>query len=152
MLYWFLPYNSVNQPSVYLYPLPLEPPFTPLSNPSRSSQTTRLSSLCYTETLTSCLSYTLVVYMCQCYFLSSPHLLLPLLYPQVSSVHLHLHPVHLHLSCVLSFLKTVASSSFSACTESVGVGFMFSVGSCFGRGMPLALVLFIHGTFCVTTQ
>ena len=26
MLYWFLPFNNVNQPYVYMYPLPLEPP------------------------------------------------------------------------------------------------------------------------------
>ena len=27
MLCWFLPYNKVNQPEAYIYPLCLEPPF-----------------------------------------------------------------------------------------------------------------------------
>ena len=30
MLHWFLPYNNVNQPYVYTYPLPLEPPSHPI--------------------------------------------------------------------------------------------------------------------------
>ena len=46
MLCWFLPFNNVSQPQVYTCPLPLEPP----SHPSRLSQSTRLSSLCYTTT------------------------------------------------------------------------------------------------------
>ena len=29
MLSWFLLYNDVNHPEVYIYPLPLEPPFHP---------------------------------------------------------------------------------------------------------------------------
>ena len=31
MLHWFLPYNNVNQPYVYIYLLPLEPPSHPIS-------------------------------------------------------------------------------------------------------------------------
>ena len=30
MLHWFLPYNDVNQPYVYTYPLPLELPSHPM--------------------------------------------------------------------------------------------------------------------------
>lgn len=51
---WFLLFNSVNQLDIYVYPLPLEPPSypphpatPPASYPSRSSQSTKLSSLCY---------------------------------------------------------------------------------------------------------
>ena len=50
---WFLQYNSVTQPEVYVYPLRLKPPL-----PSRSSRSTGLSSLCYTANPTSCLFYT----------------------------------------------------------------------------------------------
>ena len=51
MLCQFLLYNNVNQLYVYIYLLPLEPPcHTPPSHPSRSSQSTRLSSLCYAAT------------------------------------------------------------------------------------------------------
>ena len=46
MLCWFLPYINMNQPQVFVYLLPLEPP-TPL-HPSRLSQSTRLSFLRYT--------------------------------------------------------------------------------------------------------
>ena len=31
MLCWFLPYNIMNQPYVYIYSLPLEPPSHPVS-------------------------------------------------------------------------------------------------------------------------
>ena len=49
MLCWFLPYNNVNQPQLYIYPLSLESPYhPPSSQPPRSSQSTELSSLCYT--------------------------------------------------------------------------------------------------------
>ena len=44
----FLLYNEVNQLYVYLYPFPLGPSCHPPSHPSRLSQSTRLSSLCYT--------------------------------------------------------------------------------------------------------
>ena len=47
MLCQSLLYNKVNQLYVYIYPFPLEPTSTP-SNPSRSSQSTKLSFLCYT--------------------------------------------------------------------------------------------------------
>ena len=46
MLYSFLLYNKVNQLYVYIYPLSIESSPPPL-HPSRSSQSTKLSSLCY---------------------------------------------------------------------------------------------------------
>ena len=47
MLCEFLLYNEVNQLYVYTHPL-LGPPFHPPSHPSRSPQSTKLRSLCYT--------------------------------------------------------------------------------------------------------
>ena len=48
VLCWFLP--CTNQPELYICLLPLEPPSHPPSHPSRSSQSVRLGSLCYTAT------------------------------------------------------------------------------------------------------
>ena len=48
ILYWFLPYNNAN---IYIYissTLPLEPASPLLFHSSRSSQSARLGSLCYT--------------------------------------------------------------------------------------------------------
>ena len=59
---WFLLYNA-KQSKLYIYvSLPLEPPSTPRISP-RSSQSTRLDSLCYTAVPTSYLFYTDSVYM-----------------------------------------------------------------------------------------
>ena len=54
MLCWFLPYSNMNQSQVYTCPLPLEPPshFPPPSQPSRLSQSAKLSSLHHTENCT----------------------------------------------------------------------------------------------------
>ena len=46
MLCYFLLYNEVNPLFAYIYPLPLKPPCLP-PHPSRSSQSTKLSSLGY---------------------------------------------------------------------------------------------------------
>ena len=63
MFYWFPLYN-VNQLQVYTYPLLLEPPSYPLIHPSRSSQSIKLSFLCYAAASTSYLFYTwLCVYV-----------------------------------------------------------------------------------------
>ena len=51
MLCWFLSYINMNQPQIYIGPLPLEPP----SRPCRLSQNTRLNSLCPTVNSTGCL-------------------------------------------------------------------------------------------------
>ena len=48
MLCSFLLYGNVNQLYVYIYPLPLGPPPTTASHPPRSSQSTEVSSQCYT--------------------------------------------------------------------------------------------------------
>ena len=46
MLCWLLPFISMNQPEVYTYPFPLNPSshLPPCPNPSRLSQSNRLSS------------------------------------------------------------------------------------------------------------
>ena len=56
MLCYSLLYNKVNQLYGYIYPFPLEPTSTP-SNRSRSSQSTKLSFLCYTAVSTSSFTY-----------------------------------------------------------------------------------------------
>ena len=70
---------------VCVYPLP---PVSPL-HPSRSSQSTRLGSLCYPAASRQLSILQTVVYESQCCFLSSSHPLLPLLCLQVRSLRLH---------------------------------------------------------------
>ena len=64
------------------------------SHPSRLSQSTRLSSLCYTANSHWLSILHTVMYMYQYYALNSSHLLLPLLCSQVCSLCLHLYCVH----------------------------------------------------------
>ena len=88
MLCQLLLYDKVNQLYVYIYLLtlgPLSHP-TPTSHPSKSSQSTKLSYLCYTAASHQLSILHMVVYMCQCYSLSSSH---PC--PQVHSLCLCLH-------------------------------------------------------------
>ena len=56
----------MNQTYAYIYLLSLEPPFHPSSHPSRSSQSTRPSSLCYTAGCHQISIFHVVVYMCAC--------------------------------------------------------------------------------------
>ena len=42
---WFLLYNTMNQPQIYIYPLPLEPSSSPPVPPLSLSQSPELSSL-----------------------------------------------------------------------------------------------------------
>ena len=64
--------------------LPVESPSLPPSHPSRSSQSTKLGSLCYTATS----HYLFYIWQCICQsqFLSLPHTHLSLLWPQVHSL------------------------------------------------------------------
>ena len=88
----------------YIYsPSLLSLPPNSLSHPSRSSQITRLGFLCYTAS-SHCLSILhIIVYICQCYFLNLSHPYLPLLCPQVHSLHLCLHSFHA-IGCVVYIL------------------------------------------------
>ena len=70
---------------IYVYPLPLElpsPPPQPLGH-----QSVRLVSVCFTATSHQLSTLHMMVCVCQCYFLSLFHPLLPLLCPQVSSLY-----------------------------------------------------------------
>ena len=108
----FLLCNKVNQLYVYMYPFPLEPH----SHPSRSSQNTELSSLCYAAASTTCLFYTW-----RCIYISTlvsglfpPPF--PPLCPQVHSVRLHLYscPADRFISTIflegISFLMKISIS------------------------------------------
>ena len=72
MLCWFLLYNKVNQLYVYIISSLLDLPPTPLSHPSRSSQSTELSPLCSPEASHQLSVSHMVVYICQCYSLFIP--------------------------------------------------------------------------------
>ena len=84
-LWCFLLYNKVNQLCVYIYPLPFEPPSHP---PCSSSQSTKLSALCYRQLPTS-----YPFYRWSCIYISATlsHPPLPSLCPHVLSLHLRLY-------------------------------------------------------------
>ena len=71
ILRWFLPYFDMNQPQVYIRPLPAEPRshLSPLY-PFRLSQSTGLSSLCHSINSHLLSSLHMVMYMFPCYFLN----------------------------------------------------------------------------------
>ena len=56
-------------------------PSLPTTYPSMSSQNSRLGSLCHTVTSHQLSILHMVVYVCRCYFLHSPHSFFPLLCP-----------------------------------------------------------------------
>ena len=82
--------NTTKQTS-HNYHFPLESPSPPPSHPSRSSQSTRLGSLCHIATSHQLSILHTVVYICWRYFLHSSHSFLSLLCPQVHSLYLRLH-------------------------------------------------------------
>ena len=83
--------QHVNQPQIYIYSLPLVPPFHSPPYLFRSLQSTEgcIASLCYTATFHQPSIFHIVVYIWQCQFLHSSHLLLPQLCPQIHSLYLH---------------------------------------------------------------
>ena len=84
-------------------------PPTP-SYPSRLSESTRLSYLCYPTTSHQLSILSVVMYMFQCYSLNSSHPLLPPLYSQVCSLSLHLY------SCPANrFISTIFLDSIYIC-------------------------------------
>ena len=111
MLCCFLPYNSMNQPQVYMYRLPLESP----SQPSKMSHSTGLSSLCYIATSHQLPVLPMVIYMFQCCFVNSSHPFLSLLCLQVCSLCLHVYfcPVNRFISTV--FLESIYVCLGQAC-------------------------------------
>ena len=72
-----------NQLYLYIYPLLLEPPSASPSHPSGSSQSMKVSSLCYRATSHPLPVLHMVVCICQCYSSNSPCL--------------HVHSLYLHL-------------------------------------------------------
>ena len=103
MMCQFLPSNSVNQPSGYICPLPLKPP----SQPSRLSQSTRLSPLCpYSSFLLACYFTYANIYVS---VLPSQFIppLLPLLCPQVCSLPLHLDSCPANRFITIVFLDSM---------------------------------------------
>jgi len=101
----------VNQLYVYIYPLPLRPSShhpTP-SHSSRLSQSTKLSSLCYTVNSHWLSILLMVLYMFRCYSLNFSHPLLPLcvhksvLYVCIS-MPFFLDSIYIHLYVIFVFL------------------------------------------------
>ena len=82
ILCWLLPYINMNQPEVYICPLPLEP--STLFHPSTLSESTRFEL--YSKF--SLVILHMVMYTFQCYFPNLLHPLLPLLCLQVCSLYL----------------------------------------------------------------
>ena len=74
MLYWFLPNNNVNQPGVYICPLPSEPPFNdPLSYPTPlCCQSTRSELHASYSNFPLAMCFNMVMYMFQSYSLFIP--------------------------------------------------------------------------------
>ena len=77
--------SSQNYSYIYI------PPCIPRSYPSRSSQHTRLDSLCFRAASHWLYTLHMIMYIFHCCLLSSSHPLLPLLCPQVYSLHLPFH-------------------------------------------------------------
>lgn len=75
MLYWFVRYNSMNQLSVHIYPLPLKLPSThPHHTASGPSQSRKRSSLHYLVASHSLFYTSKCMYICHCYSLNLSHL------------------------------------------------------------------------------
>ena len=101
MLCCFLLHNNVNQPLLYMYPLPLEPPFLhPIPPPQVITEHRAELSVLYS------IFPPLTVNTSQCYFLHLPHPHPPPACPQLCSLHLHLHsfPANRFVSIILTIL------------------------------------------------
>ena len=98
MLCWFLPFNNMNLPKVYIYPLLLEPP-QPQGAAGRAP--------CVMQQLAT---GHMVIYLFQCCCLGLSHPLLPWLRPQVCSLCPHL------CACLTDrFISTVSLDSMCMC-------------------------------------
>ena len=95
MLWWSLLYVIMSQSyihvCIYIY-IYISPLFSlPLLHSSPSSQSTRLSSLCFAATSQELAISHMAVYICQRCFPSRSHPLLPPRHPPTCSLCLHLH-------------------------------------------------------------
>lgn len=85
-----LPYN-MNQNNYMYIPSLLSLPHLPTFHPSKSSQSMRGWAPCVFSNF-SLYILPMIVYTCQWYFDNSSHSLLPLLFPQRCTIHIHLVP------------------------------------------------------------
>ena len=92
MLCWFLPFNHANQPQVYTCALPLKPPSPshPISSLQAVTEHEVELPVLYSNLRQLSVLHK-IMHMFQCSSLSSSHPLVPLLYPQVCSLCLHLY-------------------------------------------------------------
>ena len=107
MLYWLLPCNNVNQSSVYICPLPLKPPSNPWPHPAPLGCHRALG---WVPCVIPSVSH-VVIHMFQCCPLNLPHLLLPALCPQASSLCLHLYSCPANRFINIVFLDSIQFSS-----------------------------------------
>ena len=95
-----------------LFSLPPTPPLW--WPPSRSSQTTKLSSLCNTAASHWLSTLHMVVYICQCYSLSFSRPLIPHLCSHVGSLHLYLYSYP-----AKRFISTIFLDSIYMCSDQI---------------------------------
>ena len=91
MLSCFLLYNNVNESYVYIYPSFLSFPTTPPTPPLQVITEHRAELPVSHSSFPLASYFHMAVYICQSYSHNLSHLLLPLLCPQISSLHLHLY-------------------------------------------------------------
>ena len=96
MLSWSLLYISMSQSYIHVYIYiyidhPSSASLLPVLHPSPSSQSTRLSSLCFAATSHELAISHMAVYICQGCFPNRSHPLLPPQHPPTCSLCLHLH-------------------------------------------------------------
>ena len=118
MLCWFLLYN-MNQSYVYMYSLPLGSPAHPPSHPSRSSQSTRMSSLYCTATSHQLSVLNMVMHIFQCYSLSSSHSPLPPLRSSLCSTSAFLFLPWKQVHSSLKILFPLLDIFFSHCNPNL---------------------------------
>ena len=115
------------------FPSLLSLPPTPSSHSSRSSQSTKLSFLCYTEVSHQLSILHMVVHIWQYHSLNLSHPLLPLLCPQVGSLCLRLYSC-LTNRCIstifLDYIKKATKSSLPWRVHFLGSQFEVSCGFC----------------------
>ena len=101
--------------------IPFFPNFLPFppSHPFRSSYSTRLGSLCCTESSHQLSILHLIVYICWYYFLHLSYSLTTSLCPQIHSLHLHLTSVPAN-----RFINTIFLDSIYMCENTVFI-FLF---------------------------
>ena len=115
---WFL-YNAVLVSAVQSEGVYISPPSwvslpPPPSQPSRSSQSTKLSSLCYTEGSHLAICFT-QCNICQCYSLSSSHILLPPQCPHICSLYLPFYSCPANRFISIIFLNSICVLTYYIC-------------------------------------